>query len=124
MVSVRDIAWAAGIFEGEGTTCPSNAKRNYTVVAAVTQKDLWLLRRLQELFGGSVDQYPQQYRNTTRLYGRWRLTGPAARGFLMTIYTFMSPRRKDQIKAALTNGINVRPYKRKQLPRSQQPPTK
>jgi len=102
VISLLDIAWAAGIFEGEGT-CPRRSKTNRTTTASVTQKDLWLLHRLQELFGGTVRQYSQK----EGLYGRWFASGERARGFLMTVYAFLSPRRKAQVRAALYTDFEV-----------------
>ena len=74
---------------------PSAKQR--TVLVQVTQKDSWLCPRLQELFGGRVREYT--YRD--RHYYVWLASGPTARGFLMTIYKFLSPRRKARIKEAL-----------------------
>lgn len=99
--TVKDIAWAAGIFEGEGTT--KNTKNGGGTLLSVAQKERWILDRLRELFGGTVRAY-KQYCNGPgsefRTYHRWDLGGPRGRGFLMTIYTFLSPRRKLQAQAA------------------------
>lgn len=100
--TMRDLAWAAGIYEGEGT-CVRNGKGSSTAV--VTQKDRWLLDRFQQLFGGRI--YLRTYRRTG--YGssemasnfRWQINGKRARGFLLTMYTFLSPRRRTQIRRAL-----------------------
>mgnify|MGYP001564057376 CR=1 FL=1 len=89
--SLLDIAWAAGIFEGEGSC---HSPKNSTI-ATVVQKDEWLLRCLQELFGGAVSK------RRTKDISDWRLCGAAARGFLFTIFTFLSPRRRIQAIAAL-----------------------
>lgn len=86
-----DIVWAAGIFEGEGSSRYSCGTTHVTV----PQKDPWILYRFQEFFGGHISQ-----RKTNNIH-TWSISGTRARGFLMTIYSFMSPRRKEQIKAAL-----------------------
>ena len=58
--TMLDIAWAAGIFEGEGSCSPMriyNTKRQKSWIVAraeVAQKDPWLCHRLRALFGGSV----------------------------------------------------------------------
>ena len=98
--TVLDIAWAAGIFEGEGN-CNLDGT---TTRATVTQKDRWLLDRLSDLFGGNVHERRAQYvlvngKRTT--VTSWGLYGARARGFLMTIYLFLSPRRKEQVRRAL-----------------------
>lgn len=100
--TTRDIAWAAGIFEGEGT-CAKTGKRGTMV--QIKQKDRWLCPQLQKFFGGTVK--PRAY--IRRGYGKdrliklwyWDIHGPRARGFLMTIYKFLSPRRQAQIHKAL-----------------------
>lgn len=88
---MQDIYWAAGLFEGEG----SIAKH---AIAFVTQKDAWVLLRVRSLFGGTVGG-PYVWR--TRTFYRWFAAGARGRGFLMTIYPLLSPRRRQQIRAAL-----------------------
>lgn len=94
------IAWAAGIYEGEGS-CGPNATSRARIHAEVVQKDRWILERLRELFGGSIVTHDGE-RNGKRFEGfAWLATGKRARGFLMTIYSFLSPRRRAQVKTAL-----------------------
>lgn len=100
--TLRDIAWAAGIYEGEGTAA-KNGKSSTSV--SVKQKDDWILRRFQKLFGGRVCERTYVRRgygkDKTGTNSTWVISGARARGFLMTIYTFLSPRRKAQAKRAL-----------------------
>jgi hypothetical protein len=84
--TIKDICWAAGIYEGEGH-CEKHG------IISIPQKDPWILYKLQSLFGGRVSKPPTQI-------ARWRLCGPRARGFLMTIYSILSPRRQEQAKRA------------------------
>lgn len=93
--SMCDIAWAAGIIEGEGTIDSTPSER----VTAV-QKDPWLIQRLKRLFGGSVRKRISKGFKEGDVYV-WMLCGPRARGFIMTTFSFYSPRRKAQAKAAL-----------------------
>ena len=88
--TIQDIAWAAGIYEGEG----SCQKKPYSTAVRIRQKDSWLPLRLKVLFGGSIC-----YRKDGQL--DWFASGSRARGFLMTIYKFLSPRRQKQIRHAL-----------------------
>jgi hypothetical protein len=90
--SMRDIAWAAGVYEGEGT-CHANIRRTNSITLSISQKDLWLLQRLKMLFGGEIYD--------ARSISMWVLAGARARGFLMTIYALLSPRRQKQIRKAL-----------------------
>ena len=93
-----DIAWAAGIYEGEGHALVANETRSASI--GVTQKDEWLLLRLKELFGGSIYRDPMHKRPCSV----WCVTGARARGFAMTIFSFLSPRRQTRIKEMLLQG--------------------
>lgn len=90
-----DIAWGAGIFEGEGN-CSDR-------VLQITQADTWILERLRALFGGSIQERSASVdRRTGQRYKcyHWSITGSRKRGFMMTIYKFLSPRRQEQIRTA------------------------
>lgn len=88
----HDLIWAAGFYEGDG--CAYGA-RGYAQVQ-VTQKDPWVLERLKALFGGSISSS-----GASSAYWQWCLFGARARGFLMSIYELLSPRRQEQIRKAL-----------------------
>ena len=106
--TMLDIAWAAGIYEGEGTANGYAGRKRPHILATqvrIGQKNPWILHRCKELFGGhistSINNSPL---NTDRLpitMYTWQISGARARGFLMTIYKFLSPRRKEQAKKAL-----------------------
>ena len=101
MISLLDIAWAAGIWEGEGSlrraiyTAEAQiiGKQNRTFRVSVVQKDREILYRLKEKFGGQISPAESGC-------SQWNVSGAAARGFLMTIYSFLSKRRKEQVKQA------------------------
>jgi hypothetical protein len=48
------------------------------------------------LFGGVTHFH--KYTRTGRQHFSWYLSGPRARGFLMTVYKFLSPRRQQKIR--------------------------
>lgn len=79
-----DIAWAAGIYEGEGS-CNKKGIRVY-------QKDPWLLYRLQELFGGAVHLRP-----SAKGVWDWDVAGVYGRNFVAAIWPWLSPRRQAQL---------------------------
>lgn len=83
-----DIAWAAGIFEGEGST---NRTANSSVVR-ISQKSPWILSRIREMFGGHLGYYA--------IYA-WQACGDNARRFLMAVMPYLSPRRRLQVDRAL-----------------------
>lgn len=90
--TLLDIVWAAGIFEGEGTVAMvyvPTVRRRIGRQILIVQKDPWILYKLQRLFGGYVGKQG-------KIKG-WQLSGARARGFAMTIYKFLSPRRQAQV---------------------------
>jgi len=96
--SLKDIYWAAGIWEGEGTCSSSHGTTSY---ARITQEDPWLLEKFQKLFGGSIKSIKSSQFKPDKEYPIWILSGVRARGFLMTIYTLLSPKKQEQIKRSL-----------------------
>jgi hypothetical protein len=91
-----DIAWAAGIYEGEGhcRLC-GHTKRGFMV--QIVQKDPELLYRLRDWFGGSVSGVRKG--NSCHSYD---ICGDRARIFIALVYKFMTVRRKAQIDATET----------------------
>ena len=69
--------------------------------ARVVQKDLWVLERFQLLFGGSIGTC---HSKDGRTWSYWHVSGARARGFLMSIYGLLSPRRQEQIRKAMRSG--------------------
>jgi hypothetical protein len=111
---MKDIAWAAGFYEGEGSVSAPTAK-DRTQRVQITQKTRWSLDKMVQLFGGKVYFYSYPATNTRpgREYFHYSLHGPAARGFLMTIFSFLSPRRREQITKALKERNITRAHPRK-----------
>ncbi len=98
-----DIAWAAGLYEGEGSCLHGSRDGKYLTGMAVSlsQKDRWILDRLRALFGGTVKDYTRHvtgHTDVSATYHYWRLDGLRSRGFLMTIFKFLSPKRQAQVK--------------------------
>lgn len=94
--TLRDLAWVAGFLEGEGSF-----GKQYGQVYA-TQKDPECLYRLQRYFGGSVSHRTRHMRTGgTNDVHDWRTYGPVAFGLMLTIYPFMSTRRKAQIRTVI-----------------------
>ena len=91
--SVR-LAWAAGLFEGEGYFGPPDGGLRIVV----TQVQRCPLDWLQVMFGGRISA-----RLTTQAKPcwSWALNGPTAASLMMTCYLLMSPIRRAQIRARL-----------------------
>jgi len=87
---LSDLAWAAAFLEGEGTFGYSG---NRVTQVEATQLNPEPLLILQALLGGRI--------GPNRQYARWYVAGERARGIMLTLYLFMSQRRKLQIRNAL-----------------------
>jgi hypothetical protein len=100
--SIKEIAWAAGIFEGEGHCRNVGNGRQHsnstTQKATVVQKDPWILYQISVYFGGKISKTNKGHKSSPLACYHWNVYGSRARGFLMTIYSFLSPRRKEQIR--------------------------
>ena len=104
MITAQDIAWAAGIYEGEGycrTTKDPGSGRPSSFGVVISQKEQWLPVRLMTMFGGRIAQYKNK---NGKEYWHWYLGVIEGRGFVMTIYKFLSPHRKRQIMTAMWGG--------------------
>lgn len=95
--TIRDIAWAAGLFEGEGCALYGTQ----TTRVSVSQNGRWVLDKLSTLFGGAVRMGGTNNRLSKNPQWVWIVSGARARGFGLTIYSFLSPRRKEQMLRAL-----------------------
>lgn len=96
-----DVAWAAGVYEGEGTceigsAIGASGRPDGSFRVSVTQKDRWLLDRLRDLFGGSVALHERTKADRCPMY-HWRVSGDRADAFIAAIYEYLSPRRKAQL---------------------------
>lgn len=88
-----DVAWIAGLYEGEG--CCNNIKGR--TLATITQKDPQILFWCREMFGGRITEIRV---GTDKNCHIWAVCGDNARILLRAIYPFMSARRKVQLDAA------------------------
>ena len=112
--SSLELAWAAGFLEGEG--CFSVPSRIF-----VTQVGKESLLHLQEVFGGYVGDRiggPKKS-GELRQYSVWEVHGSRARGIMMTVYKFMSARRRTRINEVLGHATASAPTKEHANARSQ-----
>jgi hypothetical protein len=103
--NTRDIAWAAGFLEGEGSFYNSSHRtRPGSVATYVTayQNNPEPLERMLSFFGGALHQRAPRPRSPNPVWV-WRASGSRARGICMTLFSLMSGKRKKQIREAL-NG--------------------
>lgn len=94
------IAWAAGLFEGEGTIYIAD-KPKRTVRVAITMTDLDVLEEMKLVFGGYLREERVANKKYKAAY-RWYLPGKReARKFLLFIIPFLFSRRLKKAKEAV-----------------------
>lgn len=101
--------WMVGFLEGEGSFCWS--KSNAYALVQVGQKQREPLERLQRAYGGRIYLYRQRKNalsSTGSVYHLWNITGWKAARFMMAVYPFMSPRRKQQIASVIRSYATKR----------------
>jgi len=96
--TMRDIAWAAGFYEGEGT-CNFATGSQHIIVNQVEREPL---DKLHRIFGGTVR--PIKAHHMSKPSWRWGAHGPRARGVMLTLYMLLSAKRRAQIRAVLAQG--------------------
>lgn len=99
MNRVAELAWAAGIIEGEGTL-HATGRRNVVVAVVMTDEDV--LRRLREVLGVGSITGPYLRREGTK--PQWHWTVSCARhvaAVVMTLYPLLHERRREQARAVL-----------------------
>jgi hypothetical protein len=95
-----EVAWAAGIYEGEGSYITNhNGTGSKSFVISVNQDDPELLHRMREMFGGSIKLCNRTFNGVLRPIYHWKVCGDRARAFIFTIYPFLTARRKAQVEA-------------------------
>ena len=94
--SILDIAFVAGFYEGEGCCGQDHNRASFHVT--IGQNDYEKVQWLKRFFGGHISD---GHTPKGKVFYSWRLSGGRARGFLMTIYSFLSLRRKQRIREAL-----------------------
>lgn len=94
--TVGDLRQAVGLYEGEGT---AQSVKGCTQVQ-IQQKHRFVLDWMKARFGGSIGYVKRKRNNRSPVYN-WQIAGVRARGFLMTVYPFLSPHRQRQAQKAL-----------------------
>lgn len=109
MITAVEIAWAAGIIEGEGCVVVHGTRRGQhgiiqQVRLAVEMTDLDILQRLQKILGPYAklrERKPPSLNPNHRARFILTLNGAALGGWLMTLYVFFGERRRRKVREAL-----------------------
>jgi hypothetical protein len=104
----KDLYWAAGFLEGEGTFTGSYQKRSSTGMTRRSatfsvnagQNEAEPLERLHRLFGGNLYYNTNNGKGELKLH-RWYLNGTRGIALMMTLWPLMTKRRKRQIEVCI-----------------------
>ena len=107
-----DLAYAAGIIDGEGSICVAYCKqssmssvKNYGVAVSVGMVDPEVPLWLKSIFGGNVDTYKGK-----RLVYRWKLHARKCADFLEMVSPYMKLKRA-RSEAAVQLARMARPHR-------------
>lgn len=106
VVTTRDIIWASGFLEGEGTfynSAGAARRRLGTSYVSVYQVNKEPVERLLTIFGGSLSLRAARGVRMKPTWV-WRASGSRARGIVLTVFPLMSQKRQGQIREALNCG--------------------
>lgn len=98
--TIRNLEWAAGLYEGEGScSCGNRPGDGFQVT--MTQNNIEPLDRMHRLFGGRKPYLSRPATGNRSDQHRWYASGCRARGIVMTLYPLLSTKRQAQIRKAL-----------------------
>ena len=107
-ISMKElIAWAAGLFEGEGSIILNPARSSYGVSMSQTDKDV--LEKFQSIVGGKISKTFDQRKPHYKKCWQWWAYGENAKKILLLLYPYLQSRRKERAD----EWLNIREEKRK-----------
>lgn len=106
--TIRDLEWAAGFLEGEGSFAYMKGGTQRVRASQVNSEPL---ARLKKIFGGSISYEPSRTQKETGNKKAdcfaWAISGARARGVMLTLFPLLSEKRQDQITAAMKGERGV-----------------
>ena len=97
-MSEQDVAWSAGILEGEGSFF---LKSDKTPVVQCEMTDLDVLEKLQSLYGGSIQTIKKRKEHWKQSW-RWVTMGTNAVSVMEAIKPYLMSRRTEKVNSILT----------------------
>lgn len=108
MRSVRDIAWSAGLYEGEGCCTAATERGKYVrIKVTISMTDREPLEKMHRLWGGNLNgPYARNGGNPrAKPISTWSINTLAlAEPFFEAISGYLSPRRLTQFECALVEA--------------------
>jgi len=103
-----DIAWLAGIIEGEGSFM---FKESESPMIAIQMSDEDIVQRVAAMWGRKVNG-PYERKDGYKTTWRCTVTGKKAVGWMLTLYVFMGERRQAKIRDVIERWKAYVPPKR------------
>jgi hypothetical protein len=110
-VSVRDIAWVAGIVEGEGCLNAGFKHPRWSPHMAIVMTDEDVLQKLAGILSTKVTG-PYKYTRNRKPFYRVEISGRKALAWMLTLYTFFGTRRREKVREILTRFKNTASHSR------------
>lgn len=100
MISTLDVAWLAGLIEGDG--CPYLGNHSIHLYVKMTDEDVVL--RAAALLGGKVWAVSPRREGSLGKKPAWKtvVSGGRAAAWMMTLYPLLGQRRREKVRAALS----------------------
>ncbi len=100
-----DLAWASGLFEGEGTFCFQSTGIGSAVAIQMTDQDV--LEKMKNLFGGKITVAYEAKNNWKTCY-RWTLgIKDGSEYFVNSIYPYLMSRRQAKADEWIKSRVSV-----------------
>ncbi len=102
MLTATQIAWGAGLIEGEGYITFNGPTRK-TPMLGISMTDRDVVEKFHKLFASfrtRIYEFPPQKPGYKKQYGV-KVTGHRAAGLMMTLYSFLGKRRRERIREVL-----------------------
>ena len=109
MFSDVELAWVAGLLEGEGSFMTKTGGNSPKIQCTMT--DLDVLERLQILMGGRIHPVKTRMAHWKDAY-MWTLNGQPAADAMKALYPWMASRRRETIDRVLAKWDNRSTKKR------------
>lgn len=111
-VDTKSLAWAAGLFEGEGSIDVRQRKPTHkkVITATVASTDEDVIDRLLAIFRVGAKSGPYRHRNPAhKPYWVWRVSAQSdVAAVLMTLYPLLGDRRQARAREAILAWRNAK----------------
>lgn len=115
LVNREDLAWAAGLFEGEGHVGMHGRSGNRSIVASLNMTDEDVVKQFQRIVNVGVIYPRPPQKDGWKPQWCWKVGSfEEVQAIIAMLWPWLQSRRKTQAKTALTSYHNLEPVSVKQ----------